>query len=198
MFIVQFYAMKLLWLLPLEISVVFRCTRLNDNSFFWGGLQDHLYLPAHQMDPISLDCILLGILCQGCPCHHLVVRSLSRMPFQHVELCMDPLGQFLVYHLLGIGVLGLGEVIQVLQLAIIYHTNKALNSLLGVLGLISTFQLWKIPTASHLLVVHYLNLGLPIMSVLPLFSSIYLFSPPWHFLVFLTWDELWLYFSSLY
>jgi hypothetical protein len=48
---------------------------------------------------------------------------------------MDLLGQFLMFHLQVVGVLGLGEVIPVLQLAIISHTNKARSSLLGILDL---------------------------------------------------------------
>ena len=51
------------------------------------------------------------------------------------------LGQFLMYHLQGVEVLGLGEVVRVLQLAIIFHTSKAHNSQLGILDLLLTSQL---------------------------------------------------------
>ena len=114
------------------------------------------------MEVISLEYILLGIQCQGYPCHlFLVVLNLSHMPFQLAELYMDLVGQFLMSLLQGVGVLVLGVVTRVLLLATIFRTRKAHNNLLGILALILTFQPWKIPTASHLLVVHYLNLGLP-------------------------------------
>lgn len=89
------------------------------------------------MELISLECILLDILlCQGFPCLiFMVVPNLNHMPFHLVGLFMDLLGQFLMFHLQGVEVLGLGEVILVLQSAIIYHINKAPNSLLGILDL---------------------------------------------------------------
>lgn len=87
------------------------------------------------MELISLECILLDILlCQGFPCLiFMVVPNLNHMPFHLVGLFMDLLGQFLMFHLQGVEVLGLGEVILVLlQLAIIYLINKAPNSLLDL------------------------------------------------------------------
>jgi hypothetical protein len=84
----------------------------------------------------NLDCILLGFLCKGFPCLlSTVVPNLNHMPFLLVEQFMDLLGQFLMFHLQVVGVLGLGEVIPVLQLAIISHTNKARSRLLGILDL---------------------------------------------------------------
>ena len=86
------------------------------------------------MELISLECILLDILCQGFLCLlFMVVPNLNHMPFHLVGLFMDLLGQFLMFHLQGVEVLGLGEVILVLlQLAIIYLINKAPNSLLDL------------------------------------------------------------------
>lgn len=87
------------------------------------------------MELISLECILLDILlCQGFPCLiFMVVPNLNHMPFHLAGQFMDPLGQFLMFHLQGVEVLGLGEVILVLlQLAIIYLINKAPNSLLDL------------------------------------------------------------------
>lgn len=84
------------------------------------------------MEITNLDCILLGFLCKGFPCLlSMVVPSLNHMPFLLAGLFMDLLGQFLMFHLQGVGVLGLGEVILVLQLAIIFHT-KAPNRLLDL------------------------------------------------------------------
>ncbi|KAF7810028.1 regulator of nonsense transcripts 1-like protein [Senna tora] len=74
-----------------------------------GVLMYHL---AHRMEHISLflECTQLGILFQGYPCHlFMVVLSLNHMRFRHVELCMDLLGQFHVYLLLGMPVQGAGQ-----------------------------------------------------------------------------------------
>ena len=144
---------------------------------FWCQLQGLQYLLAHQMEVISLEYILLGIQCQGYPCHlFLVVLNLSHMLFLLVELYMDLLGQFLMSQVQVVVVLVLGVVILVLLLATITHTSKAHNSPLVILDLLLTFRPWKIPTASHLLVLHYLNLGLPM--------SLHFFLEPMHWFVF--------------
>lgn len=125
------------------------------------------------MVPISLGCILLGIQCLGFPFHHFtVVPHLSHMLFQLVELSMGQLELFLMSLRQEVGVLGLDVAILVLLLVVICHTTKEPSKLLEILALISTFQLWKIQTASHLSVVHYPNLGLLIMSVPVLSFSI--------------------------
>lgn len=138
-------------------------------------MQVRLYLLALLMVPISLGCILLGIQCLGFPFHHfMAVPILSHMLFQLVELYMDQLELFLTSLHQEVADSGLGVAVLVLLLAVIFHTTKAPSKLLEILALLSTFLLWRIQTASHLWVVHYLNLGLLIMSVILLSISIFM------------------------
>jgi hypothetical protein len=88
---------------------------------------------------------------------------------------MDQLELFLMSRSQEAGVLELGVAMLVLLLAVISLTNKAHSKLLEILALLSTFLPWRIQTASHLWVVHYLSLGLLIMYVIIL--SFYIFVP---------------------
>lgn len=136
------------------------------DPYYFCQIQVLTYLLVHQMVPTSLGYILLDIQCLGHLFHHfIVVPFLSPMLFQLVELCMDQLELFLMSLNLEVEVLGLDVAMLVLLLAVISHTSKAHNKMLEIWALTSTFLLWKILIASHLWVVHYLNLDLSIMFV---------------------------------
>lgn len=122
----------------------------------------------HPMVHTREVCILLGSQCLGFPFHHsMVVHPLNPMQFPHAEVFMGQLELFLMFLKREVEVSGLGVVVLVLQLGVIYLTNWAPSNQLGVLDLISTSLPLTVLTASHQWVVHYPSQDMSIMYVFP-------------------------------